>query len=33
MKAFEEAEKPVREKWTSQVGKDIYDKAVADMAR
>jgi len=33
MKAFEEAEKPVREKWTSQVGKDIYDTAVADMAR
>jgi tripartite ATP-independent transporter DctP family solute receptor len=33
MKAFEEAVKPVREKWISQVGKDIYDKAVADMAR
>jgi TRAP-type transport system periplasmic protein len=33
VKAFAEAEKPVREKWATQVGKDIYDKAVADMAK
>ncbi len=33
LKAFAESAKPVREKWVPQVGKDIYDKAVADMAR
>ena len=29
----QDAEKPVHEKWAVQVGRDIYDKAVADMAR
>ncbi len=33
LKAFKEAVKPVHDKWIPQVGKDIYDKAVADMAR
>jgi TRAP-type transport system periplasmic protein len=33
LKAFVAAAKPVQEKWIPQVGKDIYDKAVADMAR
>jgi TRAP-type transport system periplasmic protein len=33
LKAFESALKPVREKWIPQVGKDIYDNAVADMAK
>ena len=33
LKAFKEAAKPVHDKWIPQVGKDIYDKAVADMTR
>lgn len=33
LKAFTDVSKPVREKWIPQVGKDIYEKAVADMAR
>lgn len=33
LKAFSDASKPVREKWIPQVGKGIYEKAVADMAR
>ncbi|MHC1744291.1 MAG: DctP family TRAP transporter solute-binding subunit [Syntrophobacteraceae bacterium] len=31
--AFKEAVKPVHEKWASQVGKDVYEGALADMAR
>jgi TRAP-type transport system periplasmic protein len=33
LSAFEKAVKPVQEKWIPQIGKDIYDKAVADMAK
>ena len=33
LEAFKEAEKPVRDKWVSEVGKDVYDKAVADMGK
>jgi len=32
-KAFAEAARPVYEKWTDVIGKDIYEKALADMAR
>ncbi len=33
LKAFKEAVKPVSEKWIPQVGKQVYDMAVADMGK
>ena len=33
VKAFADATAPVLEKWTNQIGADLVDKAIADMAR
>lgn len=33
LKAFKDAVKPVCDKWIPQIGKDVYEKAVADMGR
>ncbi len=33
VKAFKEAVKPVHEKWAAQVGKELYEGALADMAQ
>ena len=33
VKAFEEATKPVYDKWIPQIGQEIYDKALADMKK
>jgi tripartite ATP-independent transporter DctP family solute receptor len=33
LKAFKEATKPVYDKWTTTIGKDVYEKAKADMEK